>query len=212
MSHNAYPREQGREETPTCQVPSCQPGEAPAAMGITSHPSGVGTATPILAACRQRVITLGGSSGRDLLSPVQREQPPPAESPTEWLGLACKADLPHRAPLLLTTSLQGPPLYPQPPPQLLWGVLTGGAADPLGAEREGLCLYLVSHGSPRLLHTAVVKHCPTQQKSSLIKRASFGNRQIYCTTQRALQLFRVQCLCKPALERDLNAKKSPAAS
>lgn len=43
------------------------------------------------------------------LSPVQKEQPPPARSPTEGLGLACKADLPHRAPLHLATSLRGPP-------------------------------------------------------------------------------------------------------
>lgn len=90
-----------------------------------------------------------------LLRPMQREQPPPAESATEGLGLTCKADLPHRAPLSFPSRLQGPLLYPQPPASLV-SCPQGGAAEPLGTERESLGLHLVSHGSPGLVCTAVV--------------------------------------------------------
>lgn len=132
-SHNTTPREQGREETPTPLMTG---------SGITSHPLGEGTNTSILAALRQGVISLGGSG--------VREQPPPVESPTEGLGLASR----KLEASYLTTSLEGPLLYLQPPFPLL---CPGRCSKPLGSNP--LCDFTLFH---------------TQQWSSTVLYSSCG--------------------------------------
>ena len=169
-SHHASPGERGRGETPAWQVPASPP-------------------TPLPAALRQGVTALGRPGWGNLLSPVQGEQPPPAETPTEGMGLTCKAALPHRALLPLPTSPRGPASYPQPPPSSD-AMSPGRCSRPFGSRRRRAVpsphFPWLTRASPRSHGPAPSCAAAVQQKSSLIKRASFGNRQIYCTTQTAL--------------------------
>lgn len=181
MSHNTSPREQGREETPTFQVLSHQAGEASAAVGITSKPSGAARTTPILAALAQGVLTLGGSGAKELLSSVHREQPPLQQVP--WRGWGSLARLVYHTGLHSPT----PPACRNfcctcslSPHKCNRPLRNQGRAVPLP------CFTRLTRASPHSSGLALSHTAAAEQKSSLIKRASFGNRQIYCTTQSTL--------------------------
>lgn len=147
------PGRKGERKLLTFQVLSHQT-EAPAAVGIISNPSGAVRTTPNLAALPQCVLTLGRIWGQGAAERCAWGAATPAASPTEGLGLTCKADLSHRAPLPHTTTA-GTSLVPAASPPTPVQSPQRRAADSLGTW-EGLCLHLVSHRSPGLLHTALV--------------------------------------------------------
>lgn len=190
MSHNTSPREKGQEETRTFQVLSHQAEEAPSAVGITSNPSvegsGAAGTTPVLAALTQGVLTLGGSGAKELLSSVHGEQPPLQQVPRRGslarliyhTGFHCPTS-PACRNFCCTCSLSPHSCAVSPEK----------SSRPLGNQGRAMplpCFTRLTSAPPHSCGLALFHTAAAEQKSSLIKRASFGNRQIHCTTQSTL--------------------------